>query len=932
MAYAQPQRSIDRPIVVPTPTNNYPNSFYSPETGHCTGFAVDLLDAVARVSGLRLNRLEQPNQDNRAQILAGEVDLLPSYSYDPSRESYVDFSASYLVMPGTIFAHKKHAGIKTFGELKSSKFIIVGRGSIGERFLRDHDLNVEIAYARSGEEALEMLNSGEHDYLFLSRLTAIPAIERAHLQNVRALDLPIIGYDIRMCFAVRKGDAPLLQRVNEGLAILHRTGEFERLYDRWYGHFEPKRFTLQEVTTYAAGALALALVIALWALIRQRQLRTTLTRQAAQLEESNAVLADAQAVAQLGHWSRSADTKGLVTWSVEVYHIFERDPIQPPPQTVDELVAYAIAADREPWRRAIEEAISRGIEYSVDITLAPTPGLSKIIHVRGRQVRDASGKVTGIFGTVQDVTKWRAVQVAFTRSEQLLRALFDNLPYALGVVERFPDGWRVRKLNALARRLLGVEAESAQLSAQELGFSSERSSFWVELLDRTIDAGGPVFSERKNLELQRDFYVTCVPLNDVPGYPQCCVFIEDITDRKHKDAEIAQSRRLRAVGELVGGIAHEFNNLLTPILLKTEMMKTDWSYLPALLTELQIVTDAAQRSANLTRRLLAFGRKTDLQPETFALAVVVQANVDLVRQTIDRRIQLHLDLPSDLPALFLRIGDVHQIVLNLLLNARDTLDEKLARHPASDWSAAISLTATTLPATAVSPLLPAPPNAATSWIKLTVRDNGMGISSTSLERVFEPFYTTKEVGRGTGLGLATVWHMVAEMGGRIDVESEPGAGTAFHVCLPVYGTSLAQPTETTESARKLEPAARSLHFLVVEDEDIISRLVTSILKRLGHTCRVAPAGPAACEMLAAAPASFDAVLTDLNLPGMSGVEFVQYARALPYSRPIIVVSGRVTEKDRVALAQCGVATIINKPFTLELLLAAIQAQPFDEPR
>jgi two-component system cell cycle sensor histidine kinase/response regulator CckA len=560
----------------------------------------------------------------------------------------------------------------------------------------------------------------------------------------------------------------------------------------------------------------------------------------------------------------------------------------------------------------------------------------KILHLRGRPTRDSAGQITGLFGTVQDITPWREAEQALLQSERLLRAIYDNLPYAMGVVEHREQHWRCVSLNPGATALFALPGPPPpDAKFGELGFDATLQEFWDEFFDSATAAGTPQTTERPINATSRDFRISVVPLGTASGHPRCCFFFEDITERKQKDAEIAQGRRLRAIGELVGGIAHEFNNLLTPILLQADLLKSEWRHEPALVEDLQVIADTARRSADLTRRLLTFGRRTEMRPSLFAIGDVVESNFKLLRHTIDRRIALDADVPGDLPQLYLSIGDVHQVVLNLLLNSRDTLAEKLAKNPAYDWRPAIQILATVLPATAATPLDSAKPVPA-HWIKLTCVDNGMGMAPDVVERAFEPFYTTKQVGSGTGLGLATVWHLVTEMGGRVEVTSTPGDGTAFHIFFPssppppVAKKDAASPPRAT--TRAVGTAALRPHILVAEDEEPIALLVTALLKHLGCEVTHAANGHLAWEQLSANPTQFHAALIDLNMPGITGLEFLRRARHSALNHPVIVMSGRVGDDERRELRSLGVVTILQKPFPSEkigesLHLAGIFVRP-----
>ncbi len=287
-------------------------------------------------------------------------------------------------------------------------------------------------------------------------------------------------------------------------------------------------------------------------------------------------------------------------------------------------------------------------------------------------------------------------------------------------------------------------------------------------------------------------------------------------------------------------------------------------------------------------------------------------------------------IPNDLPTLILPVSDLQQIILNLLLNARDALAEKLEKTPSSDWVAQIEISTTVCPSEAVNGIDSALSDDVKEWVKLTVRDNGCGIPSQVRERMFEPFFTTKTVGKGSGLGLATIWHLVAEFGGRIDVESVPDEGTAFHLDLPVRTAIVADDTTVAPAAdeQRTSSPAPARHFLLAEDEPSVALVVRRLLERHGHQVTIANDGLKAIETLREAPGDFDAVIMDLNMPKLTGAEVAAQARTLPYDRPIIVMSGRIAADDREALLSCGVSEMLNKPFSLAEF-EAVLARLFD---
>jgi len=357
-------------------------------------------------------------------------------------------------------------------------------------------------------------------------------------------------------------------------------------------------------------------------------------------------------------------------------------------------------------------------------------------------------------------------------------------------------------------------------------------------------------------------------------------------------------------------------------MLKSELLASEWSKNPRLLEEIQTISKASKRGADLTRRLLTLGRRTESRREEIQLQQIVRANFDLLKPTIDRRITLRMNIPETLPPLFLNPSELHQIILNLLLNARDTLLEKLNQPLPPGYDACITVEAEdpgTSPAESHSPFGTRPP---LRWLRLAVRDNGMGMPPEVQERIFEPFYTTKEVGKGTGLGLATVWHLVNRIGGKINVESKPGEGSAFLVWLPVNTVSPASPP--TRPPIDIRPQKTSANILLAEDDDLVARTVTALLRRMGHQVVHFTNGNDAWQHLSANQ-GHDLLILDIDLPGISGIEIARRVRTTNFPGKIMIASGRLTEDEVQELDALNISVKLQKPFTPKNLSAAIEA-------
>lgn len=398
----------------------------------------------------------------------------------------------------------------------------------------------------------------------------------------------------------------------------------------------------------------------------------------------------------------------------------------------------------------------------------------------------------------------------------------------------------------------------------------------------------------------------------------------DITEMKRIDAELLQSRKLRAVGEMVGGIAHEFNNLLTPMLLHAEMLKLERGSEPDVAGHLGPICVGMERAKELTQRILTFGRRAVDACEFLELEAVVRDNLGFLAQTIDRRIQLTVKAPKEPAVVWANRSDLNQLVINLILNARDTLREKAAK--AEDWIPRIEVELATVTRASGS-REESDHHTPRLWRRLTVRDNGLGISEDVRERVFEPFFTTKEVGQGTGLGLATAWHVSMALGGWIEIDSEAGEGSTFQVFLPAAaggGESRAEErgdvTETRPPAREgamgdAVAARKRRCVLLVEDNELVGFATQKMIESFGHDVCWVSDGLEAWKEWSKDTARYDLVLTDLNLPGISGVELVGRLRSAGGKSRVIVYSGYFSAEHEAALAELKVERLLQKPFT-----------------
>jgi len=383
------------------------------------------------------------------------------------------------------------------------------------------------------------------------------------------------------------------------------------------------------------------------------------------------------------------------------------------------------------------------------------------------------------------------------------------------------------------------------------------------------------------------------------------VIARDVTERKRLEMQLPQSQKMEAIGLLAGGVAHDFNTLLGVICGQCKLISLQSNLDDGLRTRIEEIAKAAQRAAELTRQLLAFSRKQLLQLNVLDLNAAVTDMAAPLRRLIGEHVTLVTRLAPDLGRIKADPSQIEQVIINLAVNARDAmpqggtliletanqeLDEEFARHN---------------------------PLAAPGWyVMLTVSDTGVGIDKESMAHIFEPFYTTKEMGKGTGLGLATVYGMIKQSGGHIAVHRVPGRGATFAIYFPLVAGEA--QTEKSE-VRPLTATPRKETILLVEDEATLRELVRTCLQQAGYTVLVAEDGYEAMEIASRHPGEIDLLLTDVVMPGLSGLEVARRLREQRPQTKVLYVSGYL---DAATLAPESLgpgAAFLEKPFRLQAL-------------
>jgi|SRR5579862_1612151 len=387
---------------------------------------------------------------------------------------------------------------------------------------------------------------------------------------------------------------------------------------------------------------------------------------------------------------------------------------------------------------------------------------------------------------------------------------------------------------------------------------------------------------------------------DFKGF--ACV-THDVTVRRDLEARLLRGQKLEAVGQLAGGIAHDFNNLLQVIAGNVDLVRAVWpGQFPE---EFDDISSAADRAATLTHQLLAFSQRQMLHPVTIEINQVIETCLPILRRTLGAQVIIETDLAPDLAPVTGAMGQVDSMLLSLAVNASDAMPGggKLTICTANERVAVSDAELR-----------------AGSYVALIVADTGVGMDEATLSHVFEPFFTTKGLGRGTGLGLATLYGAVHQMGGAIRVTSEPEKGTTFRLLFPA---AQRKPSEPSPSAGSTDTAAATTQaaILVVEDNDSVRALLKRMLETAGYTVKAASLPSEALEMAKVKTTPIDLVITDVVMPGQLGPAFVASLSEVRPGLPVLYISGY---SDAIAAWHGGLPKeghFLQKPFTSRDLLS-----------
>ena len=944
--------------------DNYPPFEYLDEKGRPTGFVVELTRAIAREVGLDISFRMGTWTQALNGMRSGRIDVIQGLFYSPDRDLKYDFTPPHSVNHYVVAMRKGRGEIPSTPAELRDLHIVVQKGDIMQEFAVKNGLGHPLSVERNQEDALRALVNGKYDCALVTRIPALYLIRKNGWTTLTLGKKPLLT--LEYCYAVPNGHKALLAQFSEGLKILEKNGEYRRIYEKWlgvYGESSPGSPTiLRYILMVALPLLALALFLFIWSwLLRKQVARRTL--ELATREKQYRLLAN-----------NTLD----VIWTMTLD--FEFTYVNPAiakltGYTTEEWIGSHLSThcDEEGFARAsqlITDGLtqrSRDAGTVFDIEIRRKDGGWVWVEIYGRAVYNENDMPANLQGVARDISQRKRDEQRIDHLNRVLRAIRDVNQL---IVRKQDTQTFIRQGCSLLVRNRGYASSLIALTddnGQPVSWATSGMDVFIRPLEAIFQNGElpPCCRETRStgsvvlMDQCSDVdEIDCLPDSASRIRSMCTGLIHDGTtfgylvvaldhdlnvDREERslftemaedlayalyvlqsdaarktseqkqqllERQLIQAQKMESVGRLAGGVAHDYNNMLSIIIGYAELALEKVKPGESLHTELGEILCAARRSTDITRQLLAFARRQTIAPKVLNLNDIVTSMLKMLRRLIGEDIDLAWLPGAGVWPVKIDPSQVDQILANLCVNARDaiagvgkiTIETKnvcLDKDYCADHAGFVP----------------------GEYILLAVSDDGTGMSPETLEKVFEPFFTTKKMGEGTGLGLSTVYGIVKQNDGFINIYSELGKGSTIRIYLARHAGEGHE--EANEPVTEI-PLGRGETLLLVEDDGAILLLGKKMLENLGYTVLTAATPGDAMALARESEERIHLLITDVVMPEMSGRDLSSQLQVEYPDLKVLFMSGYTAD----VIAHRGVldegVNFISKPFSKKELAMKVR--------
>jgi PAS domain S-box-containing protein len=611
-----------------------------------------------------------------------------------------------------------------------------------------------------------------------------------------------------------------------------------------------------------------------------------------ELVESNRLLKEIQRVTRIGSWLYDPITD-ILNWSEEMYEIFGL-PHQSGPPLYRDIRTIIHPDDWAPFNMSVTKALKEGSGYNLEIRIIRPCGDLRYLNIRGYAEKDGKGSIKRLIGTTQDITEGKRSQEALAMSEERYRALFDNIVVVdrKGKITafRFPE-----HEEQILKPAIGdvMYMDFAQYPHMDM------YSELMESMERGI--------KKEYLDLgygDKSLHIRINPYKD-----GAIITAIDTTSVRRLESELQHSRKMESLGTLAGGIAHEFNNILGIILGNAELAAEYIAQKNPASDCVNEIREASLRAKDVVSQIMSFARKSYAEKRPILISSVIRDSVKLISSTIPKSIKVCEKILCHSEVIIGNKSEIGQIIMNLCKNSEQAIKGgvgeievllepvMLDNRMASEYEG----------------LLPG------NFIRLAIKDSGEGIAPEIMDRILEPYFTTKDIDEGLGMGLAVVYGIVKKFDGAIRIKSEPGKGTMVEVLFPESDRRV----EEIETDLEILPKGNE-HILFVDDEPSLVKIAGNIMEQQGYRVTGLTSSMEALNLFIKEPESFDLVISDMSMPDLPGDTLIREIHKIRPEIPVILSSGQSDPIDYDLLRELSVNAFAMKPLKRGELMRTVR--------
>jgi PAS domain S-box-containing protein len=871
--------------------------------GQPTGFAIDILEQVAAAADIKVTyKVVDSWEEAFAALETGQADLIPNIGINPERPKWLTFTSAVETFPIVIAVRRSTAGIKSQDDL-SGRVVATIQFDDGTRLMsRRSDIKQRVF--PNVQEALFELLAGHVDALVYPQPVLMKLAVEAGIEDlVKVAGPPLL--EIKHVMAIGKDNNALLQRLEPAVQTFVTTQKYKPIYAKWYGRPKPFWSLKRMVLTMSGLILIITLLYTFQAVRSNQQLKQSLADQ----EKAQSALQASEEkyrriVNSQSDLTIKLDARGRMLFAnPRFYEIFDFSEEDIKGRRFLDLVHQK---DREKVRLALQ-GLQAAPHSGCHEERLLTPMGWRWFSWSNKALVDKAGQVTEIIAVGRDITERRETELELKESVEKFRAIFEQA--ADGVVLLNKQTLDVAEFNTAAHHTLGYSKEGfARLNLKDL-VVPEPPDTSPAVIERVVNSSQhPIEVMLRSQSGQvRHFLITQRPLA-INGIEYLLGIWHDITERKALEAHLIQSQKMEAIGSLAGGVAHDFNNILSIIIGNAELALLDTSESHPAQNRLREIHVAGERAKAVVRQLLRFSRQEPENRTLVLLAPLIGEIMQLLRATLPTTIDIRSHVLATDVTLVANATQIHQVLMNLCTNAAQAMTGK--GGVIGITLSSIALDGATAHHYGIK---------AGAYAQIRVEDTGCGIAPDIIERIFDPYFTTKKATQGTGIGLSIVHGIVARHNGAIDVESVPDRGTVFKVWLPL---SKQTPPIIIDCVETISTGNESI--LLVDDQPAIVALGREMLEKLGYGVQAFCSAPEALAMFKADPACVDLIITDLTMPAMTGERLAKEIFKLRPDIPVILCSGYNSKVDEKRLRDFGIKIFLPKPYTMNTLANVVR--------